>query len=254
MKNIAIIPARMSSSRFPGKPMKDINGIPMIGHCYYRARLCKSLDQVYVATCDDIIFDYINSIGGKAIMTSKNHERASDRAAEALYKIEKSLQEKFDIIVMLQGDEPMVTPNMINKSLEPFKDKNVEVVNLYSKITNMVEYEDPNEVKVVLDRYDNAIYFSREPIPSSKKGAKNFDIFKQVCVIPFRRKALMDFNDLEETPLEIIESVDMMRIIENGRKVRMVKIEEDSYSVDVKSDLDKVIKLMKTDSLVDSYN
>ena len=244
----------MSSSRFPGKPMKDINGIPMIGHCYYRARLCKSLDQVYVATCDDIIFDYINSIGGKAIMTSKNHERASDRAAEALYKIEKSLQEKFDIIVMLQGDEPMVTPNMINKSLEPFKDKNVEVVNLYSKITNMVEYEDPNEVKVVLDSYNDAIYFSREPIPSSKKGAKNFDIFKQVCVIPFRRKALMDFNDLEETPLEIIESVDMMRIIENGKKVRMVKIEEDSYSVDVKSDLDKVIKLMKTDTLVDSYN
>lgn len=244
----------MSSSRFPGKPMKDINGIPMIGHCYFRARLCKSLDQVYVATCDDIIFDYINSIGGKAIMTSKNHERASDRAAEALHKIEKSLQEKFDIVVMLQGDEPMVTPNMINKSLEPFKDKNVEVVNLYSKITNMDEYEDPNEVKVVFDRYDNAIYFSREPIPSSKKGAKNFDTFKQVCVIPFRRKALMDFNDLEETPLEIIESVDMMRIIENGRKVRMVKIEEDSYSVDVKSDLDKVIKLMKTDSLVDSYN
>ena len=254
MKNIAIIPARMSSSRFPGKPMEDINGIPMIGHCYFRARLCKSLDQVYVATCDDIIFDYINSIGGKAIMTSKNHERASDRAAEALYKIEKSLQEKFDIVVMLQGDEPMVTPNMINKSLEPFKDKNVEVVNLYSKITNMDEYEDPNEVKVVLDNYNDAIYFSREPIPSSKKGAKNFDIFKQVCVIPFRRKALMDFNDLEETPLEIIESVDMMRIIENGKKVRMVKIEEDSYSVDVKSDLDKVIKLMKTDTLVDSYN
>ena len=121
---------------------------------------------------------------------------------------------------MLQGDEPMVTPNMINKSLEPFKDKNVEVVNLYSKITNMVEYEDPNEVKVVLDSYNDAIYFSREPIPSSKKGAKNFDIFKQVCVIPFRSKALMDFNDLEETPLEIIESVDMMRIIENGKKVR----------------------------------
>ncbi len=244
----------MSSSRFPGKPMEDINGIPMIGHCYFRARLCKSLDQVYVATCDDIIFDYINSIGGKAIMTSKNHERASDRAAEALYKIEKSLQEKFDIVVMLQGDEPMVTPNMINKSLEPFKDKNVEVVNLYSKITNTDEYEDPNEVKVVLDNYNDAIYFSREPIPSSKKGAKNFDIFKQVCVIPFRRKALMDFNNLEETPLEIIESVDMMRIIENGKKVRMVKIEEDSYSVDVKSDLDKVIKLMKTDTLVDSYN
>lgn len=254
MKNIAIIPARMSSSRFPGKPMKDINGIPMIGHCYFRARLCKSLDQVYVATCDDEIFDYISSIGGKAIMTSKKHERASDRTAEALYKIEKSLREKFDVVVMLQGDEPMVTPNMIDKSLEPFKDKNVEVVNLYSKITNMDEYQDPNEVKVVLDKYGDAIYFSREPIPSSKKGAKNFDIFKQVCVIPFRRKALMDFNDLEETPLEIIESVDMMRIIENGKKVRMVKIEEDSYSVDVKADLDKVVKLMKTDLLVDSYN
>ena len=226
----------------------------MIGHCYFRARLCKSLDQVYVATCDDEIFDYISSIGGKAIMTSKKHERASDRTAEALYKIEKSLREKFDVVVMLQGDEPMVTPNMIDKSLEPFKDKNVEVVNLYSKITNMDEYQDPNEVKVVLDKYGDAIYFSREPIPSSKKGAKNFDIFKQVCVIPFRRKALMDFNDLEETPLEIIESVDMMRIIENGKKVRMVKIEEDSYSVDVKADLDKVVKLMKTDLLVDSYN
>ncbi len=253
MNKIAIIPARMNSSRFPGKPMKEINGIPMIGHCLNRAKLCKSLDDVYVATCDEIIFDYIKSIDGKVVMTSNSHERASDRAAEALEKIEASINKKFDIVIMLQGDEPMVTPKMIDKSLEPFVDENVKVVNLYSKITQASEYKDSNEVKVVIDKFNDAMYFSREPIPSEKKGGKDFDKYKQVCVIPFRREALIEFNAMDETPLEAIESVDMMRLLENGQKVRMIEIDEDSYSVDVQADLDKVAKLMINDALVKKY-
>ena len=114
MRVVAVIPARMASSRFPGKPMALIHGMPMIGHCYCRVRLCDALSDTYVATCDKEIFDYIESIGGKAIMTADTHERASDRAAEAMVKIEEATGEQTDILVMVQGDEPMVNPKMIN--------------------------------------------------------------------------------------------------------------------------------------------
>ena len=129
MKALAIIPARMNSSRFPGKPMAKIHDMPMIGHCYHRTSMCDDLTDTYVATCDSEIFDYICSIGGKAVMTSIKHERASDRAAEAMLKIEKKIKEKVDIVVMVQGDEPMVTPSMISESLVPFKsDESVKLL------------------------------------------------------------------------------------------------------------------------------
>src|SRR4030042_3802428 len=116
---IGIIPARMDSSRFPGKPLENINGIPMIGHVYLRSKLNKTFDDVYVATCDNQIKDYIESIGGKAIMTASTHERASDRTAEAMLKVEKKIGKKIDIVVMIQGDEPMIYPQMIDKVLAP---------------------------------------------------------------------------------------------------------------------------------------
>ena len=119
MKVIAIIPARMESSRFPGKPLKMIHGMPMIGHCYHRTKICNELIDTYVATCNKEIYDYIESIGGKAIMTKSTHERASDRTAEAMLKIEKELGFKIDVVVMVQGDEPMTTPAMITQSLQP---------------------------------------------------------------------------------------------------------------------------------------
>jgi 3-deoxy-manno-octulosonate cytidylyltransferase (CMP-KDO synthetase) len=254
MNVIAIIPARMGSSRFPGKPMEKIHGIPMIGHCFMRSLLCEDLLDTYVATCDQEIFDYIKSIGGNVIMTGNHHDRASDRTAEAMIKIEKDLNMKVDIVVMVQGDEPMVTPKMISDSLEPFSDDtSINVVNLMSEIKSIEEFDDPNEVKVVVDKSNNAMYFSREPIPSRKKGSHNVLMLKQVCIIPFRRDYLIKFNSTPETDIEIFESIDMMRIIENGDKVRMVMSHENTYSVDTKSDLIKVIKLMESDALINTY-
>ena len=125
---VAVIPARMNSSRFPGKPMASIYGMPMIGHCFNRAKLCKKLNHVYVATCDQVIYDYIQSINGNVVMTSNSHERACDRAAEAMLKIEQIHNKKIDILVMLQGDEPMVTPNSIESAIAPL------ITNLDTKI------------------------------------------------------------------------------------------------------------------------
>jgi 3-deoxy-manno-octulosonate cytidylyltransferase (CMP-KDO synthetase) len=254
MKIIGIIPARMASSRFPGKPMADINGIPMIGHCYLRSKMSNLLSDVYVATCDVEIYEYIQSIDGKAIMTANSHTRASDRTAEALMKIEEKTKVKVDVVVMLQGDEPMVTPNMIEAAVKPLMDSSkILISNLYSKIQTLSEFEDPNEVKVVIDNNKFALYFSREPIPSRKKGVTEVPMYKQVCVIPFKRDFLLEYNNMEETSLEIIESVDMMRILENGLKVKMIFTSEESYAVDTPEDLEKVMAKMRTDILSRKY-
>ncbi|TVZ55501.1 3-deoxy-manno-octulosonate cytidylyltransferase (CMP-KDO synthetase) [Lutibacter sp. Hel_I_33_5] len=254
MNIIGIIPARMASSRFPNKPMATILGMPMIGHCYKRSKMSSLLSEVYVATCDKEIYDYVNSIGGKAVMTANTHERASDRTAEALLKIEKSIGKKVDIVVMLQGDEPMITPEMIEGAVQPLMhNKNIKISNLYAKINTVAEFEDPNEVKVVVDKEEYAIYFSREAIPSRKKGVLDVPMYKQVCIIPFERDFLLEYNDMEQTPLEIIESVDMMRILENGMKVKMIFTEKQSYAVDTQEDLDNVIEKMKSDNLISKY-
>ena len=245
MKIIGIIPARMASTRFPGKPMAKINGIPMIGHVYKRSKMAKILDEVYVATCDKEIHDYIESIGGKAIMTADTHKRASDRSAEALEIIEKTNNEKIDIIVMLQGDEPMIVPEMIKAGIQPLiNDSSIGAVNLMAEIKTEEEWLDPNEVKVVVDNNSNALYFSREPIPSNKKYNGKFTAYKQVCIIPFTTEGLKKYLSLSETTLEKIESVDMNRILEHGGTVKMVYTNHNTYAVDTPADLQKVEKIM----------
>lgn len=254
MNIIAIIPARMGSSRFPGKPMAKIHGIPMIGHCYFRTRMCKELAETYVATCDQEIFEYIESIGGKAVMTSDSHERATDRTAEAMLVVEKASGEKVDIVVMVQGDEPMITPEMIDAAVNPMlEDQTINVVNLMADMKTIQEFEDPNEVKVVVDLNGDALYFSREPVPSRKKGITKVPMKKQVCIIPFRRDYLLRFNELPETPLEVIESVDMMRILEHGEKVRMISYSCDTLAVDTPEDLERVVEMMRNDVLLNEY-
>lgn len=254
MKVIGIIPARLASTRFPNKPMADIFGMPMIGHCYKRSKMSSLLSDVYVATCDQEIYNFINSIGGKAVMTATTHERASDRTAEALLKIEKSTGNKVDIVVMLQGDEPMIKPEMIQAAVRPLIDsKEIKVSNLYSNIKTIEEFENPNEVKVVIDKNQFALYFSREPIPSRKKGVGDVPMYKQVCIIPFDRNFLLEYNNMEQTPLEIIESVDMMRILENGIKIKMVHTTHETYSVDTHEDLVNVINKMGSDDLIKRY-
>lgn len=254
MNIISIIPARLGSSRFPGKPMKQILGMPMIGHVYKRVKMSKILSEVYVATCDAEIYEYVRSIGGKAIMTSDCHERCSDRCAEAMLKIEKEGGSKCDIMVMVQGDEPLTYPQMIDEAVKPMLDDGkILITNLMADLPDLASFENPNEVKVVVDKNSDALYFSREPIPSRKKGVLNVPMKKQVCVIPFRREFLLAYNQMEPTPLEVIESVDMMRILENGLKVKMVPTNFVTKAVDTKEDLEKVSEMIKTDPLVKDY-
>ena len=255
MNIVGIIPGRMASSRFPGKPLAKICGIPMIGHVYFRSKMCKTLNDVYVATCDEDIAQYVHSIGGGAIMTANTHERASDRAAEALVKIEEATGRRVDVAVMIQGDEPMLYPQMIDEALKPLlEDDSVSVVNLMSLLKSREEQEDENVVKVVVDNNHDALYFSREPIPSRKKAKKDVvSCHKQIAIIPFRRDFLFIFNQLSPTPLEIIESVDMLRFLEHGYKVKMVLTEYDTYGVDTPSDLIRVERLMQANEVFLKY-
>ncbi len=254
MNNIAVLPARLASTRFPNKPLAKIHGVPMIGHCYFRTKMAKNLSEVYVATCDQEIYDYIVSVGGKAVMTKDTHERCSDRTAEAVKKIEIETEERVDIVVMVQGDEPMVEPSQIDEAIAPMLlDDSINVVNLMAEIGTRAEHDDPNEVKVVVDRNNNALYFSREPIPSWKKGGQSLRMLKQVCIIPFRRDFLFQYLEMEPTPLEIAESVDMNRIIEHGLKIKMVPTAINTYAVDTEKDRQNVEKLMKEDTLMNQY-
>jgi len=246
VKILAVIPARMGSSRFPGKPMARLLGKPMIGHVYERVAKNPLLTVTVVATCDREIADYIESIGGRAVMTGSHHERACDRAAEALELLEKEDGVRFDIVVMVQGDEPMTHPDMISEAVNPMRaDPAINIVNLLGKIDSIAEFEDRNCIKVVCDLQGNALYFSREPIPTRYKTPV-VPMGKQVCIIPFRRDFMLEYTRMEPTPLEIAESVDMMRILEHGMPVKMVPTSHSSYSVDTPADLARVEQLMKT--------
>jgi 3-deoxy-manno-octulosonate cytidylyltransferase (CMP-KDO synthetase) len=246
MKILALIPARMGSSRFPGKPMASILGKPMIGHVYERVRRSPLLTTTAVATCDAEIRDYITSIGGVAVMTGTQHERASDRCAEALMKLEEANKIRYDIVVMVQGDEPMTHPDMIAEAVQPLlDDPAVQIVNLLGEIQDSTEFEDRNCIKVVCDLDLNAMYFSREPIPTRSK-VKDIPMGKQVCVIPFRRDFLLEYTRMAPTPLEVAESVDMMRVLEHGLKVKMARTRHDTRAVDTPDDLRRVEGLMRS--------
>jgi len=226
--------------------MAAILGKPMIGHVVERVQRCALVTKTAVATCDPVIQEYVRSIGGTAVMTSVTHERASDRCAEALLKIEEQEGRRFDFVVMVQGDEPMVHPDMIGEALGPMlQDPTIPVANLLAPIHDPQEFEDRNCIKVVCDLEGNALYFSREPIPSRMRS-RNVPMAKQICVIPFRRDFLLDYTKLAPTPLEIAESVDMLRVLEHGYKVRMVRTNHKSFSVDTEEDLKKVEKIIST--------
>ncbi len=254
MNIISIIPARMASTRFPGKSLAKIQGLSMVGHVYFRSKMAELLNGVYVATPDKEISDYIKSIGGNSIMTKFTHRSAPDRTAEAMAKIEKRFKKKIDIVVMVQGDEPMVRPEMIDETVKPMiEDKSIQISNLGAPITNRQEHNDSNVVKVVVDKNNFALYFSREPIPSFKKGAREVPMLKQTGIIAFRRDFLIKFNNMPPTPLELIESVDMLRLLENGFKVKMIFSDYPLFSVDTKEDLGFVEKKMAKDDLIKSY-
>jgi 3-deoxy-manno-octulosonate cytidylyltransferase (CMP-KDO synthetase) len=239
----------MESSRFPGKPLAPLAGRSMVEHVYRRTRMCSALQNVYVATCNQEIYDAVTAFGGQAIMTSERHERASDRVAEAAQSIDA------EIIVMVQGDEPMIQPAMIDESVAPLvNDPDVVCSNLAGVIQTVDEFEDRNTIKVVIGGAGDALYFSREPIPTrARLSFGQLKCWKQVCVIPFRRDFLLEFARLAPTPLEVAESIDMMRAIEHGYKVRMVPTAYETYAVDTPADLERVEALLASDSLTRAY-
>jgi 3-deoxy-manno-octulosonate cytidylyltransferase (CMP-KDO synthetase) len=240
VKAIAVLPARMGSTRFPGKPLAKLMGKPMIQHVWERVSRCTSLADTVVATCDKEIAEACAAFGAKAVMTSPRHERASDRVAEAARQL------KADVFVMVQGDEPMTNAAMVESALQPFSDPKVQCVNLAGTIDTEAEFDDRNCIKVVMDDAGDALYFSREPIPTRRLGPwGTFPAWKQVCVVPFRADALRRFAALAPTPLEKAESIDMLRFLEHGIKVRMVRTRYSSHAVDTPADLERVELLMR---------
>jgi 3-deoxy-manno-octulosonate cytidylyltransferase (CMP-KDO synthetase) len=251
---VAIVPARMASTRFPGKPMAAIRGVPMIGHCYFRTALAKTVDETWVATCDREIFDYVRAVGGKAVMTADTHQRCSDRTAEAMLKIEAETGRRVDIAAMMQGDEPLILPEMVDAAVRLLLDRpEASIACLMGEIESDAELEDPNCVKVVTDLKGRALYFSREPIPTRRKGANAVLRHRQVPIIPFRRDYLLRFNTLTPTPLEIAESVDLMRCVEHGDPVLMAVTKTRTVSVDTPADLARAEEAMKSDPLFARY-
>ena len=252
---IAIIPARMGSSRFPGKPLEPILGVPLIGHCVRRAKMSPDLDKVFIATCDQEIADYGRSIGCEAVMTSRSHRRASTRTAEALEKIEANhlVDYPIDIVVMIQGDEPMIPPEAISSLVNVFIDQEVNVVNLLSRIQDKASFVDKNNVKAVISETKKVLYFSREPIPSMWTDEVNRKPLLQTGVIGFRRDALHDFNLRPETYLEIIESIDMNRLLEANEKIQGVVIESATLGVDTREELKIAEELLRQDDLLKMY-
>lgn len=238
MKLIGIIPARMDSSRFPGKPLKKIKNKTMLEWVVEGSR-STLLDRIVVATPDKEIYDRMSELNVECVMTSIDHERASDRTQEAVEIIERMENIRFDIVVMIQGDEPMIKPHMIDRALEPVIGGAYRISNLMQIISDS-DWRDPGEVKVVVNEHSEAVYFSREPIPSEKKYTSPFNKFKQVCIIPFERKLLDEYSSMKPTLLEVIESIDMLRLIENKIQIKMVLTDDITFSVDTESDLKRV--------------
>ena len=246
---VAVIPARMGSSRFPGKPLAPLLGRTMLEHVFRRTTACTLVHDVIIATCDEEIARVVESFGGRAVMTSAAHERASDRVAEA------AVGEDAEIIVMVQGDEPMIRPKMIADAVTALvTTPRLGCVNLATPIRTVDALRDPNTIKVVMARDGDALFFSREPIPTlSTRAFAAGGWFKQVCVIPFRRPALERFAALPPTPLEVAESIDMLRFLEHGIPVGMVLTDVDTHSVDTPCDLDSVAALLALDPYTATY-
>ena len=253
MNVIGIIPARMGSSRYPGKPLMKIHGMPMIGHCFYRTSMALGVENTYVATCDKEIYEYIISIGGNVIMTADTHTRATTRTAEALDKIEEKIRQKVDVVIMVQGDEPLILPGTIGQTISHFNNQSVNIVNIMSKLSTKEAFEDKNNVKVVVNNSNDALYFSREPIPSPWKGWEEIPRYMQTGIIAFRRNTLIDFIAMRETELEQIESVDMNRVLEMGGKIRMVLTDSITIGVDVPEELITVEKILTNDKVMNNY-
>jgi 3-deoxy-manno-octulosonate cytidylyltransferase (CMP-KDO synthetase) len=251
MKVICVIPARMAASRFPGKPLKMLLNMSLIQHVYSRCRLFDGFDRVVVATCDDVIARNIRSIGGEAVMTADTHERATDRVEEAVRNLDLDLADD-DLVLMVQGDEILVTPEMLSQIVVAFQKTRPAVVNLISRLYSDNDHNDPNCVKVVAAPDGRILYFSRAPIPSRSR-AHGAPIYQQTGIIAFRADFLRQFSELPQTPLEKIESCDMLRVLEHGLSISAVPSDLETIGVDTEADRARAEEALRADPLTRQY-
>ena len=251
MRAICVIPARMASSRFPGKPLAPLLGMPLVLHVWHRCRLLDGFERVVVATCDAEIVRAVEAAGAEAVMTSDRHERATDRVQEAIATLGIGLTDD-DLIVMVQGDEVLVTPELVEKISTVYERDRPAVVNLGSRLYSETDHHDSNTVKVVAGPDDRVLYFSRAPIPSHTRGTE-FTAYQQTGVMGFAPTFLDQFSALEPTPLEIAESCDMLRVIEHGLPITLVRSETETIGVDTPDDLARAEAILRDDPLTARY-
>ena len=245
MKVLGIIPSRFESSRFPGKPLIDIAGKSMIQRVYEQSSKSSLIDELIVATDDQRIYDHVIAFGGKVMMTSNSHTSGTDRCGEVI-----ETHSDFDIVINIQGDEPLIEPEQLDSVLSLFTKSEVEIATLVKKMDNIDDVINPNRVKVVLDQSKNGIYFSRSPIPylantNQKDWLTKADFWKHIGIYAWRTKTLKAIVKLPKTDLEQQESLEQLRWLYNGYKIVTIETVIETPNIDVPNDLEKVLSLLK---------
>lgn len=248
MKFIGIIPARYGSSRLEGKPLADIEGKSMIQRVYEQAK--KALNEVFVATDDQRIYDHVEHFGGNAIMTSTEHSTGTNRCLEAYEKLDIQA----DVVINIQGDEPLLVPNQLNELQSCFDDGEVEIATLAIKAKPSEELTDGKGVYVILDNQSFALYFSRSVLPHQRDAEKaswnqHHLYYKHVGLYAYTVKALKEFATMSRTSLEKMESLEQLRWLQNGRKIKVGITAYDTIAIDTSDDLDKVRQLLKSGNI-----
>lgn len=240
MKSICVIPARYSSTRLPGKPLKDICGVPMICRVWQRASQAASVADVIVATDDERILQAVEKFSGRAMMTRADHKTGTDRLAEVAEKFPDA-----DVVINVQGDEPLIEPGLIDELVAEFAaDKNLQMATVATELTDADEMNNPNNVKVVVDSNSNALYFSRSLIPYPRNVGKS-PVFKHIGIYAYRRNFLLAYAKMNPTPLEQSESLEQLRALENGYKIRVIKSACRFVGVDTEEDLKLVNEIYR---------
>lgn len=241
MNVAAVIPARMGSTRFPGKPLARICGKPMIQHVYEKAAACRLIDRVIVATDDDMVQKSVLAFGGACCMTSPDHHTGTDRVAEAAGTIDA------EIIVNLQGDEPLLPPDAMEKAIEPLlMNEHIAMSTLKTALRSEDDPSDPNIVKVATDTRGMALYFSRCPIPFYRDDSASATLYRHIGLYVFRRDFLFTFTALPQTPLEKAESLEQLRALEHGHSIFVAETRYYPLGVDMPSDIARVETVMQT--------
>lgn len=248
MKIVSIIPARYASTRFPGKPLAEISGKPMIQWVFERAS--SVFDYVYVATDDNRIAEAVKAFNGKVVMTSNAHQSGTDRCAEALKIIEDQTNLKFDVVVNIQGDEPFIQPEQLKKVASCFDDSNVQIATLVKEFSQNEDIFNPNIPKVLLTTQSYAIYFSRSVIPfirgkEQSDWQKSHAFYKHIGLYAYRSNVLHDITKLPQSKLELAESLEQLRWIENGYRIKVEKTDMETLAVDTPEDLERVKEFAK---------